>query len=519
MFDVVVIGSGFGGSFLSMVLRRLGRTVLLIEKHRHPRFVIGESSTPLADLLWLNLTERYGLPSLAPFAKWGTWRRNYPEVSCGLKRGFTFFHHQLSMPFGAAADRSDQLMVAASPRDEIADTHWYRPEFDQFLVREAIREGVEYVDHCEVMAVEMAGTGATIRARHEGRDRSFAGRVVIDASNHRGPVAQSLGLKDEALPYLPPTQGLYAHFTDVARLDALPIHRDVHSTPYPIDDAAVHHVFDGGWFWVLRFCNGITSAGVAATDHAARRWDLSAGAKGWDRLVASFPTVAKQFSRAVPTVPFVHAPRLAFATRPAAGDAWALLPSAAGFIDPLLSSGFTLTLLGIERLARAFELGWEDPRQWSDAMKAYAEATWADQRTLERYIAALYARMGDFPAFTEIARLYFCAVIYSETSRRLSETQRDHGFLMRDHPEFSAGAASICDRAMRGEPAENLRRLVEGWLGRFDLGGLDDPVRRPWYPVVADDLRLRRERIGATADEIERLIARAGFQGRGANDG
>jgi tetracycline 7-halogenase / FADH2 O2-dependent halogenase len=31
-----------------------------------------------------------------------------------------------------------------------------------------------------------------------------------------------------------------------------------------VDDAAVHHVFDGGWIWVLRFNNRITSARVAA---------------------------------------------------------------------------------------------------------------------------------------------------------------------------------------------------------------------------------------------------------------
>lgn len=511
MFDVVVIGSGFGGSFLSMVLRRLGRSVLLVEKHRHPRFVIGESSTPLADLLWLDLTERHGLTALTPFAKWGTWRRTYPEIACGLKRGFTFFHHRQDRRFEAAADRSDQLMVAASPRDEIADTHWYRPEFDRFLVREACREGVEYLDSCEVLSVEPGATGVTICALHEGRERRFTARFVVDASNHRGPVARSLGLKDEPLPYLPPTQGLYSHFADVARLDGLPIHGEVGSTPYPMDDAAVHHVFDGGWIWVLRFCNGITSAGVAATDKAASRYGFQDGAAAWDRLVASFPTVAEQFSRAKPTVPFVHASRLSFATRPAAGDSWALLPSAAGFIDPLLSSGFTLTLLGIERLARAFEEDWDDAGRLSAALRRYAEATWADQRTLERYIAALYARMGDFPAFTEIARLYFCAVIFCETSRRLGLTERAPGFLMRDHPEFAAGAARICDLAMGGEPVALLRGAVEALLGRFDLGGLDDPARRPWYPVLAEDLRRRRTRIGASAEDIESLIRKAGL--------
>ena len=40
------------------------------------------------------------------------------------------------------------------------------------------------------------------------------------------------------------------------------------------------------------------------------------------------------------------------------GDGWAMLPSAAGVIDPLLSTGFPLTLLGIGRLVDLLERTW-----------------------------------------------------------------------------------------------------------------------------------------------------------------
>ena len=46
-FDIAIVGSGFAGSLLAMIARRLGRSVVLIERGKHPRFVIGESSTPL----------------------------------------------------------------------------------------------------------------------------------------------------------------------------------------------------------------------------------------------------------------------------------------------------------------------------------------------------------------------------------------------------------------------------------------------------------------------------------------
>lgn len=514
MFDLALIGSGFAGSLMAMIARRLGLSVLLLEKGKHPRFVIGESSTPLADLLWLDLTTRYGLTSLVPFAKWGSWRRSYPEVACGLKRGFSFYHHPMGKPFAAAGNRNDQLLMAASPRDEIADTHWFRAEFDQFLVQEAQRHGVEFLDACEVTGVSFDAGGARIRARRAGATPEFRARFVVDASNHHGPLARSLDLRDVPLPHLPPTQGLYNHFRNVARLDQMPLHAGMEQAPFPPDDAAVHHVFDGGWIWVLRFVNGITSAGVAATDATANRLGLRDGAEGWRRLLRELPSVEAQFAGAEVVQPWVHAPRLSFRTLPVSGPRWALLPSAAGFVDPLLSSGFTLTLLGIERLARALELQRSNNPEdaaFTRAMVDYGRETAADFLALEQFIAALYSRMGDFPAFTEIARLYFCAVIHSETTRRLGRPEASGGLLMREHPDFGDAARRCCQAAMAGAPASNLALQVEQLLARHDLAGLADPSRRPWYPVLADDLRRARHRVGADESAIEELLRRAGM--------
>src|SRR6266576_970121 len=94
-FDIAVIGSGFAGSLIAMIARRLGRSVVLIERGRHPRFAIGESSTPLANLLLEEVAREYRLDALLPLTKWGTWQTTHPELACGLKRGFTFYHHQL----------------------------------------------------------------------------------------------------------------------------------------------------------------------------------------------------------------------------------------------------------------------------------------------------------------------------------------------------------------------------------------------------------------------------------------
>src|SRR3954454_4259343 len=86
--DIAVIGSGFGGSLTALALRQRGFRVALVERGRHPRFAIGESSTPLANLLLEEIADRYDLPRVRAFSKWGSWQQSRPDVACGLKRGF-----------------------------------------------------------------------------------------------------------------------------------------------------------------------------------------------------------------------------------------------------------------------------------------------------------------------------------------------------------------------------------------------------------------------------------------------
>src|SRR5688572_57315 len=167
-FDLAIVGSGFGGSLLAMIARRLGYRVMLLERGRHPRFAIGESASPLAGILIEQLADRYDLPRVRPLSAFGTWRRTYPDVVCGLKRGFTYFRHERDQWYAMDADRSTQLLVAASPNDELSDTHWLRADVDHFLVREAIATGVDYLDEIQIESFERSGTASMLRGhRHE----------------------------------------------------------------------------------------------------------------------------------------------------------------------------------------------------------------------------------------------------------------------------------------------------------------------------------------------------------------
>ena len=446
-----------------MIARQLGRSVILIERARHPRFAIGESSTPLANLLLEEIARDYQLEPLMPLTKWGTWQLAYSDIACGLKRGFTFYHHELGKSWKADESRRNELLVAASPHDRIADSHWYRADVDHFFVREAQRLGVEFVDQTELNAVEFAGDSVHLA----GPNFSTTATFVVDASGPRGFLYRALGLQEQPFENFPPTQALYTHFENVECWADLPCYSGG-EPPYPVDDAAMHHIFPGGWIWVLRFNNGITSAGVAATREV----------KSWDQVLESLPSVRQQFERAKPVLPFFQIPYVAFRTTRAVGPRWAMLPSAAGSIDPLLSTGFPLTLWGVARLAKIMEQNWE-PK----ALREYERLTFTELDRTANLVARLYSHFDDFDEFCAMAMKYFAAASYAEAARRLNRPDKA--------PSFLCG--------------------IDQPIDAINVAGLNDLARRNWYPCRAEDLVANCSKLAVSPEDVRAMLQRVGF--------
>jgi FADH2 O2-dependent halogenase len=511
-FDVAVVGSGFAGSLAAILARRAGRSVVLVERGRHPRFAIGESSSPLANLLLEELADRYDLPRIRPLSAWGTWQRERPEIACGVKRGFTFYGHRFGEAYARDPERRGELLVAASPNDEVADTHWYRPDFDHFLVREAEAEGVEYLDRTEAAALSERDGGCELATKRGGRRGTIRARFVIDASGPGGFLHRALGLESASFAGLPSTGALFSHFEGVRRLESLEAFASPETPPYPPDDAAVHHVFEGGWIWVLRFGNGITSAGVAAAPWLARELELSEGAAAWERLLSRLPSVREQFAGARPILPFFHRPVLPSRSARAAGANWAMLPSAAAFVDPMLSTGFPLTLLGLERLAGILRVSWGRP-DFSEALARYEDDLFFEADAAALLVASLYARFHDFEVFAALTLLYFAAASFAETARRLGRPELAGAFLCADHPVFGPALRECCGRALSpdGAAREALLDGIREAIAPLDVIGLSDRSRRNWYPVDAADLLAARRKVGATEEDVRQLLIRSGL--------
>jgi FADH2 O2-dependent halogenase len=336
-----------------------------------------------------------------------------------------------------------------------------------------------------------------------------AADFVIDASGPRGCLHRAWQLAESQPRWQPGTQAIYTHFEGVERWDR--IRPSAATPPYPVDAAAVHHLFDGGWIWVLRFNNGLTSAGAALTDARAATLDAQDGETAWHRLLASLPAVEEQFADARPVLPFVRSPRLYFRTARVSGPSWALLPSAAGIVDPLLSTGFALTLSGVIRLLDILESTSSGPER-EVALREYERITLDQLDVVERLVAALYSAMDDPPLFKRLGRLYFAAASFSEVARRLGRPELAPGFLLSGHPIFgprleACTLAALSPRSDRHALEARIDRAIEP----FDTIGLLDEGRRDWYPVLADDLLRSAGKLRATRVEIEELLQRSGM--------
>lgn len=507
-FDLVITGSGFAGAIMAMIARRLGHSVLLLEKGSHPRFVIGESSTPLTNLLLETIALEYDLPRLLPFTKWGTWQRSYAEIGCGLKRGFSFFHHTAGQPFSRTPTHENELMVAASPHDSIADTHWYRPDFDHFLVREAQSLGADYRDQLQVEELIVEENYVEIVGRSRGGILHVQTRQLIDASGPGGFLRHHLKLGAATQPHLLSTEGLYTHFRSVPPLDTLPEFHPHPPPPYPQDASAVHHLFEGGWIWVLRFNNGITSAGVSATSQLAAELKFAEGEPAWHRLLDRFSSLRQAFAGAEPTLPFRHHQPLAFRLNQICGKNWLLLPSAAGFIDPLLSTGFPLTLLGIVRVAEMLK---RHQNHYVPALEKYALATFHDFDAVELLVGALFRNLHHPGNFRWLSFLYFAPMLYCECSTRLGRRSPAAGFLMRDDERFWPEAQALLEEIIKsGVKGGTLQDRITQLIAPYDLGGLLESSRNNWYPADSSDLLRNAHKVGVTRGEMQEMLKRCG---------
>ncbi len=496
--DVCIIGSGFAGSLLAWVLARQGRRVIVVDRSAHPRFAIGESSTPLADFLLERIADAYDLPELRPLSRWGSWQRVHPELRAGKKRGFSYFAHSPDLPFAESALHEASLLVAASDSDERSDTHWMRCDVDHWLCGSAVAEGVELHECFHIQHIEAVSGHWRVTGRHADRVLTLTCSSLVDASGGGGVVGQALGLERLDDQLRTKTGALFGHFRQVGSMtEWLAQHAD---DPFDPDDAAQHHLLGNrGWMWMLRFAEGTTSVGIVQPV-AQWREPFGAGSGGassqatrqavWESIVARYPTVADLLSPAerlgagssaggsgftgLGWVPCIG--RLWSCVAGVAGQScgWAMLPGTAGIVDPLHSTGIAHGLYGVLRLADIL-LQAEQPHALRAALANYSEQVVAEVQWIDRVLSCCYAGLNDsFEVFGAMCSLYFIAAIHSE--RQLHGDGRcTEGFLLKDSQPLQRVVEQAEQRLRAGESGAMLVPWLKAAIAPWNDVGLLDP--------------------------------------------
>jgi FADH2 O2-dependent halogenase len=194
-------------------------------------------------------------------------------------------------------------------------------------------------------------------------------------------------------------------------------------------------------------------------------------------------------------------PRVAYRASVAAGEGWAMLPSAAGFIDPLFSTGIPLTLLGIERLASAWRRGGS-----LDPPVDYGDVTTAEADHTARFIAGCYAAFPRFDAFTAYSMFYFAAASFAEMQRRLTPDRASGAFLRAADSGYARSLRELSPAAC--SPGPDYFSRIASEIEPINIAGLCNPALQNWYPVDVEDTVRAAAKLGLSQVKVrEQLTA------------
>lgn len=338
-YDVAILGAGIAGSTLAACLARGGAEVLLVDAGTHPRFAVGESTIPYTSVLTKVISDRYQVPELASLASFRGVRRNVTSAG-GVKRNFGFVYHREGRPQNP--EEINQLVIPRMLHDE---NHFFRQDVDAYMAYVAVRYGATLRQNIRISGVSIDGSGVTLG---DERGEEFHARYVVDASGHRSPLAARYDLHETPTRLKHHSRSLFTHMVGVRPFDECTVPRGVHKQPSPWHEGTLHHVFDGGWLWVIPFDNTpdgtskLVSVGLTLDTRRHPKTDLPPQQE-FDAFLARLPEAARQFEYAKPAREWVSTGRLQYSLKHTVGDRYCVTAHAAGFVDALYSRGLTNT--------------------------------------------------------------------------------------------------------------------------------------------------------------------------------
>lgn len=353
MFDVIVIGGGPGGSASAALLAQKGYSVLLLERERFPRFQIGESLLPYNNEL---------------FKRLGVWDQ-LKQGDYIPKFGATFVTGDGDVGYSFSFKRNLPEKLAQSFQVK-------RSEFDHLLLRNAGKEGVDVREEVRVVDVDLSQPTVRIRAVENGVTKEFESRFVVDASGHGSVIGSRYGEKkdEKSLEKI----SFFAHFEGVKPLGEG-------------DDSGntVIVILKNAWFWLIPVSEEITSVGLVVDREHFQTCGLQPEHL-LHQTIARSPYVASLMEKARQTTQIFSRKDFSYRMKNIVGQNYALVGDAAGFIDPIFSTGVFIAMKSAELAADA--VGERLARGTMRPLKAYERKLQSAMSRYFGFISNFYRR-------------------------------------------------------------------------------------------------------------------------------
>lgn len=351
VYDVAIIGGGPAGSTAATLLAQARRRVIVFEREKFPRFHIGESLLPFS----MKTFTRLGLHE--KFLRAGFIKKFGGEFFSACSNEGTKFYFKDG--YRSQTDHSYQVT---------------RADFDKVLLDHAAESGAEVHEGTTVKSVEFANEHVDLAIAN---GKSIRARYVIDASGRNSVLGTKFNIKKtyEHLKKL----SIFAHYDGVWRPEGI--------------DATLTVLIRGidRWFWIIPLTAERTSIGVVLDSETFRNSKQTPEAFLEQALLEQ--PVIMQRMRDARRVSQVHvAADFSYRSTQLYGDRWLLAGDAAGFLDPIFSSGVFLAVFSGELAADSLDEVLDQPRKARRLFPRYEKRVNRAMDVYLRFVNAWYTK-------------------------------------------------------------------------------------------------------------------------------
>ncbi len=354
MYDVAIIGGGPAGSTAAALLARAGRRVIVFEREKFPRFHIGESLLPFS----MKAFTRLGLHE--KFLRAGFMKKFGGEILGACSEPGTKFYFKDG--YRSQTDHAYQVT---------------RGDFDKLLLDHAAECGAEIHEDTSVDRVEFSNDDVELAIGFNGSSHSIRARYIIDASGRTSFLGRQFKIK-KTYNHLQKLS-IFAHYDGVWRAEGI-------DGTLTVLLRAIDR-----WFWLIPLSAERTSVGVVLDSEIFRKSRLSAEAF-LEQTLAEQPIIAKRMTNARRVSQVYVEADFSYRSASLHGDRWLLAGDAAGFIDPIFSSGVFLAVFSGERSADVLNEVLDRPRKAKRLFAGYERAVNRAMDIYLRFVNAWYTK-------------------------------------------------------------------------------------------------------------------------------